>query len=505
VILSDEAYRPSQPPPRPSSEAPAQPVDAASMPAPRIRKEEPPPRPAAVVPAPAVRDRKEEASPAEIPAKPEVAVELDAEATTLDGDEAELDESVVAKAPAAPPPAALPPAEPVGEGFFGPMGEEEGAPAPAATGEGERVVLSGFLDALVQAESIERPAPPPAADDAPDPFRAAVHEDSVPSVISIPEDEVPRGPVGEDAVTIEGDAGVEEVSAASEERPAPPPPPRPAARGAGEAPPPRPAAPPRPGKQPQRKRRRRGRRAWWEELFDDEYIRSLPRYTSEQARAEADFVERALGLQRGARVLDLACGPGRQAVELASRGYEVVALDLSLPMLARAGDTAQERGTKLNFIQGDMRELQFETSFDGVYNVGTSFGYFDDETNAKVLQGVFRALKPGGRFLLEMCNRDYILRGNPNATWFEGDDRQFLEETDFNYLTSRLVVKRSWATADAEQEAVEYSIRLFSLHEMGQILHQNRFRVIEVSGCAATPGVFFGCESPKIIVVAEKP
>ena len=57
-----------------------------------------------------------------------------------------------------------------------------------------------------------------------------------------------------------------------------------------------------------------------------------------------DFVERALGVAKTARVLDLGCGDGRQAVELAHRDYEVVGLDLSLPMLARAGEAAQAKG-----------------------------------------------------------------------------------------------------------------------------------------------------------------
>ena len=218
-----------------------------------------------------------------------------------------------------------------------------------------------------------------------------------------------------------------------------------------------------------------------------------------------DFVERALGVAKTARVLDLGCGDGRQAVELAHRDYEVVGLDLSLPMLARAGEAAQAKGVKINFIQGDMRDLRFDGAFDAVYCVGSTFGYFDDDTNQAVLASVFRALKPGGRLLLGLTNRDYVTHNQPRSSWFQGDDRQYLEDTDFNFITSRLVVKRSWATSAGDQETVEYTIRLYSLHELGKILHAAGFRVIEVSGHMVTPGTFFGADSATLLLVAERP
>jgi ubiquinone/menaquinone biosynthesis C-methylase UbiE len=109
-----------------------------------------------------------------------------------------------------------------------------------------------------------------------------------------------------------------------------------------------------------------------------------------------NFIEDSLGVEKGAVVLDLACGTGVHAVELASRGYSVVGFDLSLAMLARAADEAQDRGQKLNFLQGDMREMAFEEMFDGIYCWSTSFGYFDEEKNLDVLARAHRALAWAG-------------------------------------------------------------------------------------------------------------
>ncbi len=88
--------------------------------------------------------------------------------------------------------------------------------------------------------------------------------------------------------------------------------------------------------------RRKGR-LWWEDFFNDDYLRTMEKLTDAQIAREVDFIEESLGIERGGAVLDLACGTGRHAVELAARGYEVVGFDLSLAMLARAGDEAQDR------------------------------------------------------------------------------------------------------------------------------------------------------------------
>ena len=249
--------------------------------------------------------------------------------------------------------------------------------------------------------------------------------------------------------------------------------------------------------------RRKGR-LWWEELFNDDYVRTMEKVSDAQIATEVDFIETSLGLERGGAMLDLACGTGRQAIELARRGYEVVAFDLSLSMLARAGDDAQEREVKLNFVQGDMREMTFEEQFDGVYCWNTAFGYFDEEKNAQVIDRVRASLKAGGLFLLDVVNRDFIVRQSPSLAWFEGDGCVCMDEMTIDFITSRMKVKRTLMLDDGRTRETEYSVRVYSLHELGRILHEHGFKVSEVSGRVAMPGVFFGNESPRTIILAEK-
>jgi SAM-dependent methyltransferase len=245
-------------------------------------------------------------------------------------------------------------------------------------------------------------------------------------------------------------------------------------------------------------------RPWFVDLFDEDYLRTLPFLTPQATQAEAEFVINAMNLAPGAQVLDLGCGYGRHAMELAARGFHVVGLDLSTPLLVRGGEEAHRRGLTINFVRGDMRELDFENQFDGVYCLFSTFGYFDDETNKKTLQNVARALKPNGKVLVEILNRDYVIADLPTRVWWEGDGCVVLEEVELNYFSSRIQVNRSVVFDDGRQLEQEISVRAYSLHEVGKLMHAAGFRVLEVSGGYQMKGRFFGNQSRHIIVLAER-
>jgi SAM-dependent methyltransferase len=246
-------------------------------------------------------------------------------------------------------------------------------------------------------------------------------------------------------------------------------------------------------------------KTWWEELFTDDFGRGILPLTEAQVRREVNFIEDSLGVAKGGVVLDLACGTGHHAVELSSRGYGVVGFDLSLPQLAVAGEYAQERGQKINFLQGDMRDMSFDEVFDGIYCWNTSFGYFEEEKNIAVAQRVFKALRPGGSFLLDVVNRDFVVEHQPSQVWFEGDACVCMDDMSVDFITSRLRVKRTMMLDDGRTRECSFSIRIYALHELGKLLHDIGFRVAEASGHPAYPGVFFGATSPRVVILAQKP
>lgn len=249
-----------------------------------------------------------------------------------------------------------------------------------------------------------------------------------------------------------------------------------------------------------------GDNGWYNQIFNEDYLRTIPKSEPRQTRREARFIIDRLGLEPGARVLDLACGTGRHAIELARKGYDMVGLDLSMVMLKRALADAQNAKQIIKFIHGDMQKLSFKAIFDAIYCVQTSFGYFDDLRNFRVLQGVYRALKPNGVFLIETINRDFLVDELPLRLWWKGKDCKLLEEIDLEHTTGILRVKRSFVFDDSSRAPWEQNIniRLYTSHELRALLMRAGFSVAELSGDYSLPGAFFGATSPRIIYVAEK-
>jgi cyclopropane fatty-acyl-phospholipid synthase-like methyltransferase len=246
-------------------------------------------------------------------------------------------------------------------------------------------------------------------------------------------------------------------------------------------------------------------RPWWEALFQDDYVRFSPPRTEAQIEADVRFIEQRLNLAAGARILDVACGDGGHAASLASRGFDVVGIDTSLPLLARASARAQNSQQRVQFQQLDMRDLAESSAYDGALVWDHGFGFFDDATNESVLAKVHRALRPRGQVLLDVLNRDYAVSRLPSLVWFEGQRCICMDDAHIESATSRLVVHRTVLFEEGRSREYDFSLRLFSAHELRAMLERVGFRIVEVSGQIATPGAFFGADSPRLIVLAERP
>lgn len=151
---------------------------------------------------------------------------------------------------------------------------------------------------------------------------------------------------------------------------------------------------------------------WFEAWFDTKYYHMLYKHRNdEEARQFLDNILGFTKLNAGAHVQDLACGTGRHSIYLNSLGYEVVGLDLSKNSILKAKESESDT---LHFYLHDMREVFQEGSFDAVFNLFTSFGYFEkEEDNLKVIESVFKALKPGGIFVFDYLSADVVLAELP--------------------------------------------------------------------------------------------
>lgn len=242
---------------------------------------------------------------------------------------------------------------------------------------------------------------------------------------------------------------------------------------------------------------------WWREQFDEDYYLGYCQL-ADRAEREAEAIAENLALEPGRRVLDVPCGQGRHQAVLRNRGVRVIGLDLSAYLLDRAAGAHAGPAAR-----GDMRRLPFpDASFDALYNVFTSFGYFSEAENMGVLEEFARVLRPGGRFLLETINRDAVVAAGPpfpRRIWHRGEGRYLLDEIDFEPATSRWVTRRIFARDEGTFRETGFSVRAYTEREMRGLLGEAGFAEIEVGGGLLDDRPYHPIQSWRITYRAIRP
>ncbi len=153
------------------------------------------------------------------------------------------------------------------------------------------------------------------------------------------------------------------------------------------------------------------KKEWFAEWFDSPYYHLL--YNNRDAQEARAFIQKLVGqlaLNPGAPVLDLACGKGRHAVTLAELGFKVLGADLAPQSIAAALEfPEQQPELDLDFVVHDMREVIENQQFAAVFNLFTSFGYFDAlADNQKVCASIATMLTPNGILVIDFFNAQKV-------------------------------------------------------------------------------------------------
>lgn len=243
---------------------------------------------------------------------------------------------------------------------------------------------------------------------------------------------------------------------------------------------------------------------WFSEVFEETWVRLLPAEYPGRCRREAAFAAESLRLAHGAQVLDVGCGVGLHAIDLAARGAQVTGFDLSRVLLEVAAAEARRHNIGVRFAQGDMRLVSFEAQFDAVTLFGQTFGYFSDAENFATLQGLVRALKPGGRIYLDLLNRDWLVQRVPRKNWWDPPGLIVMEDVEYDTRTGRLLALRTIVDGDKPPWEQHMSTRVYALHELVAMCDMVGLRVLEVSGSIAQRGAHLGACDRWTIVTAER-
>jgi ubiquinone/menaquinone biosynthesis C-methylase UbiE len=246
---------------------------------------------------------------------------------------------------------------------------------------------------------------------------------------------------------------------------------------------------------------------WWAYRFRVVHRQGIEGIDAWDGRLVA-FIVLVLDLEPGERLLDLACGSGVHALRLARRGLEVVGLDVA-PSLVRYCTERAAAGelSNVTFVEGDMRALTYRGEFDALVVLSTSFGFFDDGTNQQVLESIARALRPGGRALLQLLDpvtcierqrQRYYEEERPEGiyhteTWF--DPATFTSHSRFHFA-DRDGVTHLWD----EHER----IRVYTLPELRRMFDQAGLEMCAAYGDILLPPVDYGPECHRQMVVVGR-
>jgi SAM-dependent methyltransferase len=237
--------------------------------------------------------------------------------------------------------------------------------------------------------------------------------------------------------------------------------------------------------------------AWYKEWFGKEYLDLYSHRNRGEAELHIDFVDRIFSGSEPRAVLDLACGAGRHTAVLRERGYRALGFDLSLTLLTQ--------NAKLPRVAGDMCCLPFaDGTFDWILNFFTSFGYFESEReNFRVLEEIARSLAPGGRFLIDLFNRDYVVS---HLQPRESQDRNGYKveiERWFDHRTERVNKRIRVHAPGREVQTFVESVRAYSREEVVMGLDWTGLEVDDLYG--NFQGEAFRRDSERLILVGHRP
>jgi len=238
-----------------------------------------------------------------------------------------------------------------------------------------------------------------------------------------------------------------------------------------------------------------------EALFDPACYHRFYSLTAERSDAEVTFISDMLQLEKPMRILDLACGHGRHANRLAHMGHQVTGLDASSAFLDEARTEAASMGVNVEYIQADMRSFERKNAFDLVICLFTAFGYFTDPENAQVVARVAHGLAPGGRFLLDIINRDRLMHVFRDLNVVEVDQDIMIDRSRLDMSSGRTITKRTYIIGNRRCEAT-FSVRLYHLQEISSLFSQMGLQVKQVWG--DWKGAALSRESPRLIIVGQK-
>lgn len=242
--------------------------------------------------------------------------------------------------------------------------------------------------------------------------------------------------------------------------------------------------------------------SWWRMHLEDDPTRR----PATQIKTMIDGLERFLVLEPRSRVLDLGCGSGRRTLELARRGHRVLGVDCDERALALARAAVKDERLNVHFLKAQASAINYRGELDAVVSLDGAFGQSSgDREDLRGLEAVRRALKPGGKLLVDSINREWLMRHFEPNFWEraeEGEGAVVLDRISFDFEKGRLDNHRTIVHADGKRTPSFLSVRVYALTELKAQLASAGLIYRQCWG--GFDGSAYGMESPRLVVLAER-
>lgn len=224
---------------------------------------------------------------------------------------------------------------------------------------------------------------------------------------------------------------------------------------------------------------------WYEELFTDYADKYEKEIFTQGTMGEVDFIEKEINKDKNCKILDIGCGTGRHAIELAKRGYNVTGVDLSESMIDKARENARKYDLDVDFQIADARKLNFEDQFDLVIMMCEgAFPLMEtDEMNFEILKNASKALNKNGKLIFTTLNGLYPLYHSVKDFMDSNMVDGVSKDNSFDLMTFRDKSTFEIEDDQGNLKVLECNERYYVPSEITWLLRSLNFSKIDILGC----------------------
>jgi cyclopropane fatty-acyl-phospholipid synthase-like methyltransferase len=220
-------------------------------------------------------------------------------------------------------------------------------------------------------------------------------------------------------------------------------------------------------------------------------------------RAECDFIQEIADLQENDTVLDIMCGYGRHALELARRGMNATAIDNLQDYITEIDIAVAEEALHVKAFARDALEPLPEGPFKAIICMGNSFSFFDKEDAQQLLQNISSSLQQGGTFILNSWMvAEIAIRHFKEKDWMQVEDFKYLLDYKYQFYSSRIESEHTIIRNDGATEVIKGVDYIFTLSELEDMFEKAGLKTINLYSTPRKKRFTLGDST--IYIVAEK-